>query len=143
MITRTVPKRSAIAPENGCAAPQIRVCIATESAKISRSQPWAAEIGVRKKPSAERGPKPIIEIRQPQTTTTIGVRQDSAGGTAADSGRTTSGFSCCTGGAFWTSGRRDRGPLDRLLDDRQVDHRGQDAEQDREPPDRIVGAGLH
>jgi hypothetical protein len=31
----------------------------------SRPQPCACDIGVRKKPSAERGPKPIMEIRQP------------------------------------------------------------------------------
>src|SRR5215467_14646050 len=70
-----VPKRSASAPENGCAAPYSRVCIATDSAKTSRLQPLSLDIGVRKKPSAERGPKPMSEIRQPQTRITAGVRQ--------------------------------------------------------------------
>src|SRR5712691_12776488 len=51
------------------------VCIATDSAKISRLQPFAFDNGVRNKPNDERGPKPIIEIRQPQTTITAGVRQ--------------------------------------------------------------------
>jgi hypothetical protein len=37
------------------------------------------------------------------------------------------------------SGRRQS--RHRLLDDRQIDHRRQKAEQDREPPDRVVGAG--
>src|SRR5450631_283702 len=32
-------------------------------------------MGARKKPSEERGPKLIIAIRQPHSTTTIGVRQ--------------------------------------------------------------------
>ena len=32
-------------------------------------------MGVRNKPSAERGPKPISEMRQPQMTMTAGVRQ--------------------------------------------------------------------
>jgi hypothetical protein len=33
------------------------------------------DIGVRKKPSAERGPNERIEIRQPHTMITPGVRQ--------------------------------------------------------------------
>ena len=32
-------------------------------------------MGLRNKPSAERGPKLISEIRQPQSTMTAGVRQ--------------------------------------------------------------------
>ena len=39
MITRTVPKRSAMAPENGWAAPYSSVWIATESANTSRPSP--------------------------------------------------------------------------------------------------------
>src|SRR5438874_12846616 len=69
------PKRSAIAPENGCAAPYSSVCIATDSANTSRPQPLAFDSGVRKKPSAERGPNAIIAMRQPQTKITAGVRQ--------------------------------------------------------------------
>src|SRR5262249_56330384 len=40
-----------------------------------RPQPWACDIGVRKKPSAERGPNASAEIRQPQIAITTGVRQ--------------------------------------------------------------------
>ena len=36
---------------------------------------FAPVMGVRKKPSEERGPKLIIAITQPQITTTSGVRQ--------------------------------------------------------------------
>ena len=32
-------------------------------------------------------------------------------------------------------------PSDRLLDDRQVDHRRRHAEEHRQPPDQVVGAG--
>ena len=49
--------------------------MATESANTSRPQPFAADMGVRNKPSVERGPKLIIAIAQPQTTITAGVRQ--------------------------------------------------------------------
>jgi hypothetical protein len=35
----------------------------------------ACDIGVRKKPSEERGPKPNSPTRQPQTIITSGVRQ--------------------------------------------------------------------
>src|SRR5215813_13111115 len=123
-----VPKRSASAPEKGCAAPYSRVCIATDSAKTSRLQPLSFDIGVRKKPSAERGPKPMSEIRQPQTRTTVGVRQlaawiGEAGGLP--------GISDPSG----RGGRRK--PLHRLLDDRQIDHGGEHAEQHRQPPDRV------
>ena len=44
----------------------------------SRPQWCSCDSGVRKKPSEERGPKAIIAIRQPQTTTTMGVRQPTA-----------------------------------------------------------------
>src|SRR5262249_46026840 len=94
-----VPKRSASAPENGCAAPYSKVCIATDSAKTSRPQPLSLDIGVRKKPSAERGPKPMSEIRQPQTRITAGVRQVAAwvGG---------AGVLPCMGGPSGGGGRR-------------------------------------
>jgi len=35
----------------------------------------ACDMGVRKKPSVARGPKLIMEMRQPHTTITSGVRQ--------------------------------------------------------------------
>jgi hypothetical protein len=38
----------------------------------------ACDSGARKKPSEERGPKLSKEIRQPQITTTKGVRQPTA-----------------------------------------------------------------
>jgi hypothetical protein len=41
---------------------------------MSRPQWLACDNGVRKKPMEERGPKLIIEITQPQTTSTNGVR---------------------------------------------------------------------
>ena len=70
-----MPKRSATAPANGWPMPHSRFCSAKASANTSRPQPFAADIGVRKKPKAERGPKPISEIRQPHTMMTAGVRQ--------------------------------------------------------------------
>jgi hypothetical protein len=70
-----MPNRSATAPANGWPMPQSRFCSAKASAKTSRPQPFAADMGVRKKPKEERGPKPINEIRQPQTMITAGVRQ--------------------------------------------------------------------
>src|SRR5258705_8970476 len=54
--------------------PQRRFCSAKASANTSRPQPFAADIGVRKKPKAERGPKPISEMRQPHRMMTAGVR---------------------------------------------------------------------
>ncbi len=48
----------------------------------SRPQCCSCDIGVRKKPSDERGPNAIIAMRQPQITTTIGVRQPMAAGPA-------------------------------------------------------------
>ena len=50
---------------------------------MSRPQPWVADSGVRKKPSAERGPKASMAIRQPPSTTTTGLRQ-SAGFAVTD-----------------------------------------------------------
>src|SRR3954453_20793342 len=75
MITLMVPKRSAIAPANGWATPYSNVCRATENEKISRHQPLALDNGVRNRPSADRGPNPSIEMRQPHTRITVGVRQ--------------------------------------------------------------------
>jgi hypothetical protein len=75
LSTRTMPNRSAIAPANGWPIPHSRFCSAKASAKTSRPQPFAADIGVRKKPKAERGPNPISEIRQPHRMMTAGVRQ--------------------------------------------------------------------
>src|SRR5262245_12527985 len=79
MITRLAPNRSAIAPANGNAAPQSRFCTASAIAKTSRPQPFACDRGVRKKPSAERGPNATIETRQPQIAITAGVRQPTDG----------------------------------------------------------------
>src|SRR5258708_39188804 len=45
---------------------------------MSRPQPLAAESGVRKKPSAERGPKASMAMRQPPSTITAGPRQSAA-----------------------------------------------------------------
>ena len=44
----------------------------------SRPQWCSCDIGVRKKPSEDRGPNAIIAMRQPQMTTTMGVRQPTA-----------------------------------------------------------------
>src|SRR6266536_1899478 len=70
-----VPKRSAMAPANGWPIPQRMFCIANANPNTSRPQSLACDIGVRKKPSVARGPKLIMEMRQPHTTITAGVRQ--------------------------------------------------------------------
>src|SRR5262249_36182327 len=75
--TRTVPKRSAIAPAKGWPAPQMMFWMAIARPNTSRSQPLACDIGVRKKPSVARGPKLRREIRQPHRTITPGGRQPS------------------------------------------------------------------
>ena len=80
MNTRTVPKRSAMAPAKGCAVPQTMTWIASASENTSRLQPLAADIGVRNRPSAARGPKPIAPIRQPHTRITVAVRQPADAG---------------------------------------------------------------
>src|SRR5262245_51966007 len=49
--------------------------IASARPNTSRPQPFTCDIGVRKKPSVARGPKLIMEIRQPHSTITSGVRQ--------------------------------------------------------------------
>jgi hypothetical protein len=56
-------------------------------------------MGVRKKPSVARGPKPIMEIRQPHTTIIAGVRQDGGRRSTEDGRETPSGValgSLCT-----------------------------------------------
>src|SRR6266849_6055820 len=73
--TRSAPKRSAIAPAKGCATPHNRFCTASADENTSRPQPFSWDIGVRKKPSAERGPNERIAIRQPHVMITPGVRQ--------------------------------------------------------------------
>src|SRR6516164_11509551 len=76
LSTGTGPKRSAIAPASGCAAPHNSAWIASASANTSRPQPLALDIGERKKPNAERGPKPSMLITQPHARMTTGVRQE-------------------------------------------------------------------
>ena len=73
--TRAVPKRSAIAPAIGWPMPQRRFWIAKASANTSRPQPFAFDIGVRKNPNDERGPKLSIAISEPQMRMMAGVRQ--------------------------------------------------------------------
>jgi len=65
-------------PASGWPMPQSRFCNASAKAKTSRPQWLAADIGVRKNPSEERGPKDISEIRQPKPMMRIGVRQELA-----------------------------------------------------------------
>src|SRR5579863_1681024 len=55
--------------------PPSKFCKARAKAKTSRPQWCALDIGVRKNPSVERGPKAIIAIRQPEPMTSDGVRQ--------------------------------------------------------------------
>src|SRR6266849_8002490 len=49
--------------------------IAIASPNTSRSQPLARDCGVKNNPSVARGPKLSIEMRQPHSTITTGVRQ--------------------------------------------------------------------
>src|SRR6516225_214345 len=72
-----------MAPAKGCAAPHNRFCMASASENTSRPQPFSCDIGVRKKPSAERGPNERIAIRQPQMMITPGVRQLTRDGAAS------------------------------------------------------------
>src|SRR5215475_773510 len=64
-----------MAPANGWPMPQRMFWIASASPNTSRLQSLACDIGVRKNPSVARGPKLIMEMRQPHTTITTGVRQ--------------------------------------------------------------------
>ena len=81
--TRQVPKRSAMAPKNGRPRPQNRFWIAMARPNVVRSQPFSASIGSWKKPIAERGPKVIAAIRQPQMMISHGT--DFARGNGAGS----------------------------------------------------------
>src|SRR5207302_768411 len=108
----------------GWPAPHSSIWIAMASAKTSRPQPWADDMGVRNRPSADLTPNPSAPIRHPHARITAGVRQ------LAD-----------RVSAIERSGPRRCKPLHRLLDDRQVDERGGDAEEHREPPHDVVGTG--
>src|SRR5437660_941500 len=63
-----------MAPANGWPMPHRMFWIASASPNTSRLQPLACDIGVRKNPSVARGPKLIMETRQPHSTITTGVR---------------------------------------------------------------------
>src|SRR5215471_15492034 len=64
-----------MAPANGWPRPQRMFWIASARPNTSRPQSLACDIGVRKKPSVARGPKLIMETRQPHSTGTNRVRQ--------------------------------------------------------------------
>src|SRR5262245_16449903 len=64
-----------MAPANGWPMPQRMFWIASAKPNTSRPQSLACDIGVRKKPRVARGPKLIMEMRQPHSTITAGVRQ--------------------------------------------------------------------
>src|SRR6185295_10183593 len=64
-----------MAPAMGTQAPHTSIWIATESAKISRPQPYSCEIGVRNRPLPERTPNAMKLKRQPQAIMSAGVRQ--------------------------------------------------------------------
>src|SRR5262249_35095206 len=74
-ITRTMPKRSASMPANGCTVPHSRFWIAIAKPKTSRPHSFACDCGVRNNPSVERVPKFIIAISDPASRMTTGVRQ--------------------------------------------------------------------
>src|SRR5258707_159793 len=76
LSTRGAPYLSAMAPANGCPSPQIRFCSASDSANTSRPQPFACDIGVRKNPSDERGPKVRTEIVHPHNAMMMGRRHE-------------------------------------------------------------------
>src|SRR5215813_7144782 len=73
-----------MAPANGWPRPQRMFWIASARPNTSRPQSLACDIGVRKKPSVARGPKLIMEMRQPHSTITSGVRQPSVEALEAD-----------------------------------------------------------
>src|ERR1700687_4448409 len=62
-------------PATGWPMPQRMFWIASASPNTSRSQPFACDCGVKNRPSVERGPKLSMEMRQPHSTITTGVRQ--------------------------------------------------------------------
>src|SRR5579862_5663291 len=49
--------------------------MASASENTSRPQPFSCDSGVRKNPSADRGPKESMEMAQPHTMMATGVRQ--------------------------------------------------------------------
>src|SRR5258707_10603103 len=67
-------------PAKGCPMPHNRFWMASAIENMSRPQWCSCDIGVRKKPNEDRGPKATIAIKQPQITTTMGVRQPMAAG---------------------------------------------------------------
>src|SRR5882757_1763223 len=73
--TRAAPKRSAIAPAKGWPIPHRRFCTARVNEKTSRPQPCSTLIGVRNKPSVDRGPKLTIDTSPPHRMMTAGTRQ--------------------------------------------------------------------
>src|SRR4029079_7555627 len=76
ITTRAVPYLSASIPVNGCVAPQARFCTASASANVSRPQCISADMGCRNRPKPWRMPMASVRIRPPQTSTTVGVRQE-------------------------------------------------------------------
>ena len=72
---RVGPKRSAIAPVSGWAAPHSSIWIARARENTSRPQACALEIGVSRNASPKRDPKPMAAMRQPHARITIGLRQ--------------------------------------------------------------------
>ncbi len=74
-ITRSTPKRSAIAPATGWPSPHNRFWTASARPKTSRPHENSWPIGCTKKPRLDRGPKLSNAITQPQTMITSGVRQ--------------------------------------------------------------------
>jgi hypothetical protein len=74
--TRHVPNLSASAPNTGVPSPQARFWIAIARPKVVRSHPFSASIGNWKKPIAERGPKVMAAMRQPQMMISQGKEGD-------------------------------------------------------------------
>ncbi len=72
--TFAAPKRSASAPVNGCARPQIRFCRAMAKANVSRPQPNSALIGARNSPKPCRTPNDNARISALPTNTQPHVR---------------------------------------------------------------------
>src|SRR6185295_15154003 len=141
-----------MAPTNGSAAPHSRFWIAIASENTSRPKPSSCVIGWRKKPIDERGPKVRIAIRQPHAMRTAGGRQPSADEVAGETvfivppslrrmpyRRDIIVRQLAARGENPLRGRGRR-PQHRLLDDRQVERRGEQTERHREPPHHIVRA---
>src|ERR1700716_2123725 len=79
-----------------------------------------------------------MAMTQPPTTTTTGVRQSAV--LAITDPSAVEGLDIVRQDVG-RSGGRDGETLHRLLHDRQIDHSRKHAEQDREPPDEVIGAG--